>query len=217
MKLFIYGAGGAGIEIYDLSKRVNASEQKYSDVYLIDDFAEEKNYCGTIRMHFSSCKKYMENDDAEFVITVGEPEARKYLMDKVEREGYRLGKLIDPSVLICDNVIIEDGCIINAGSIISSSAILKKNCMLGYHTIVGHNAILEEGCVVSPMSTIGGNSTVGQNSFVGLNVSMKEGVSIGKNVIVGMGSMLFKDVPDNCTVIGNPARITKGNDNHKVF
>lgn len=37
------------------------------------------------------------------------------------------------------------------------------------------------------------------------------GVKIGNNVIVGAGSVVTKNIPDNCTVVGNPARIVKQN------
>jgi len=34
-------------------------------------------------------------------------------------------------------------------------------------------------------------------------------VTIGENSIVGAGSVVNKDVPDNCIVVGNPAKIIK--------
>ena len=46
---------------------------------------------------------------------------------------------------------------------------------------------------------------------------MMQGVNIGSGAIVGLGSMVFKNVEDGATVIGNPARVTKGNSGHKVF
>ena len=42
-------------------------------------------------------------------------------------------------------------------------------------------------------------------------------VKIGNEAIVGMGSMVFRDLEDGVTVVGNPARVTKGNSEHKVF
>ena len=35
------------------------------------------------------------------------------------------------------------------------------------------------------------------------------GVKIGNQVIVGAGSVVTKDVPSNCIVAGNPAKIIK--------
>jgi acetyltransferase-like isoleucine patch superfamily enzyme len=35
------------------------------------------------------------------------------------------------------------------------------------------------------------------------------GITIGSNVIVAPNSVVFKDVPSNCVVAGNPAKIIK--------
>ena len=39
----------------------------------------------------------------------------------------------------------------------------------------------------------------------------KKGASlkIGKNVMIGAGSVVVKDIPDDVTVVGNPARVLK--------
>ena len=95
MKLFIYGASGAGLEIFDLAERTG----KYSKIYLIDDFLEETTFYGTERIHFSSCERYMD-EDSEYIISVGEPSARALLRDRVKKQGYRLATLIDPSVIL---------------------------------------------------------------------------------------------------------------------
>ena len=35
------------------------------------------------------------------------------------------------------------------------------------------------------------------------------GVKIGDQVVVGAGSIVTKDVPNNCIVVGNPAKVVK--------
>ncbi len=39
------------------------------------------------------------------------------------------------------------------------------------------------------------------------------GITIGNNVTIGAGSVVVKNIPDNCTVVGNPAKIVKLNNN----
>lgn len=51
--------------------------------------------------------------------------------------------------------------------------------------------------------------TIGNNVSLGANVTIIGDISIGNNVIVGAGSVVVKDVPDNCIVAGNPAKIVK--------
>lgn len=49
--------------------------------------------------------------------------------------------------------------------------------------------------------------TIGNNVSLGANVSILGDVKIGDNVIIGAGSVVVKDIPSNCVVAGNPAKI----------
>lgn len=50
---------------------------------------------------------------------------------------------------------------------------------------------------------------IGNNVKVGANVCIIGGIKIGDNVVIGAGSVVVKDIPDNCIVAGNPARIIR--------
>lgn len=50
---------------------------------------------------------------------------------------------------------------------------------------------------------------IGNNVSVGCHVCIIGPVHIGNNVTIGAGSVVISDVPDNCIVAGNPARIIK--------
>jgi serine acetyltransferase len=50
---------------------------------------------------------------------------------------------------------------------------------------------------------------IGDNVTIGCHACVIGGVKIGNNVIIGAGSVVVKDVPDNCIVAGNPAKIIK--------
>ena len=52
-----------------------------------------------------------------------------------------------------------------------------------------------------------GKVTIGNNVFIGVNSTILKGVTIGNNVIIGANSLVNKDIPDNCVVAGNPARV----------
>lgn len=52
---------------------------------------------------------------------------------------------------------------------------------------------------------------IGENCWIGTNVRICKGVTIGDNSIVAACSVVTKDVPANCIVAGNPARIVKTN------
>ena len=50
---------------------------------------------------------------------------------------------------------------------------------------------------------------IGDNVTLGVNVTIIGHVTIGDNVVVGAGSVVVKDVPDNCVVAGNPAKVIR--------
>ena len=50
---------------------------------------------------------------------------------------------------------------------------------------------------------------IGRKCFIGANAIIMPGVTIGDEVIVGSGAVVTKDVPSNCIVAGNPAKIIK--------
>ena len=53
--------------------------------------------------------------------------------------------------------------------------------------------------------------TLGNNVTVGTGAKVLGNIRIGNNVKIGGNSVVVKDVPDNCTVVGVPGRIIKRN------
>jgi len=52
---------------------------------------------------------------------------------------------------------------------------------------------------------------IGKNCFIAVNSTILPGVKIGDEVVVGAGSVVTKDVPSNCIVAGNPAKVIRQN------
>lgn len=58
-------------------------------------------------------------------------------------------------------------------------------------------------------ATSKGRPTIGNNVSLGANVTIIGNVHIGNNVTIGAGSVVVKDLPDNCVAVGNPAKIIR--------
>ena len=52
-----------------------------------------------------------------------------------------------------------------------------------------------------------GAVTIGNNVFIGMNATILKGVTIGDNTIVAAGSLVTKDAPGDCVIVGSPARV----------
>ena len=51
--------------------------------------------------------------------------------------------------------------------------------------------------------------SIGNNVWIGGNVVILPGVKVGNNVVIGAGSVVTKDILDNCVVVGNPCKVIK--------
>ena len=50
---------------------------------------------------------------------------------------------------------------------------------------------------------------IGSGSWLGTQCVILPGAWIGKNVVIGAGAVVSGEIPDNCVVVGAPARIVK--------
>lgn len=78
---------------------------------------------------------------------------------------------------------------------------INPDVKIGHHFTIGQNTTIGQKNGFSPV--IGNNVTISAGS----NVIGK--IIIGDNAIVGIGSIVVKDVPTNCVVAGNPAKIIR--------
>ena len=96
---------------------------------------------------------------------------------------------------------------------------IPRTTRIGYGFYIGHGI----GIVINGGTTIGNNvnisqflsigsnkgtpAVIGDNVYIGPNVCVVEDVHIGNNVTIGAGAVVIKDIPENATVAGVPAKV----------
>lgn len=80
----------------------------------------------------------------------------------------------------------------------------------GFNTIVNSSAIIGNNVNLSHGVTIGANTTkaaiIGDNVYIGPNVCTVGNCKIGNGATIGAGSVVTRDIPENTTAVGAPAR-----------
>lgn len=87
----------------------------------------------------------------------------------------------------------------------------------GNGVVIGETAIVGENVTLFHQVTLGGTGketgkrhpTLKDNIVVGGGAKILGNITIGNNVYVGANSVVLRDVPDDCTVVGIPGRVVK--------
>ena len=88
----------------------------------------------------------------------------------------------------------------------------------GTGVVIGETAVVGDNCTIYQGSTLGGTGkdtgkrhpTLGCGVTVGAGSKVLGPIVIGDHVKIGAGAIVLRDVPDRCTVVGNPGRIVRG-------
>ena len=86
---------------------------------------------------------------------------------------------------------------------------------------IGENVLIASGVQISaathptdPQDRLTGKEygkpvKIGDNVWLGAGVIVCPGVTIGKNTTIGAGSVVNKDIPENCIAAGNPCKVIR--------
>lgn len=108
-------------------------------------------------------------------------------------------------VKLGDNVVVKYNSMIGRGTF--DYTIVGDNTMIDYGCQIGHNCIIGNACIIAAGTIVGGSTKIGDNCTIGIGAKIRNGLTIGRDVSIGMGAVVIRDIPDGCTVVGNPARV----------
>ena len=110
---------------------------------------------------------------------------------------------------------------------IHPGAVIGKKLFIdhGMGVVIGETSIIGNDCTMYQGVTLGGTGkdrgkrhpTLGNNILVGSGAKILGPINIGDNVKIGANSVVIKDVPNNCTIVGIPGEILeKKIKNHSI-
>lgn len=122
----------------------------------------------------------------------------------------RLARVISQTTRFFTGVEIHPGAEIGRRFFIDHA----MGVIIGETTIIGDNVTLYQGVTLGGTGKEKGkrHPTLGDNVMVSAGAKILGSFTIGENSKIGAGSVVLKEVPPNCTVVGVPGRIVKRGD-----
>lgn len=121
----------------------------------------------------------------------------------------------------CDfgcNLILGDNVYLNTGCTVLDSAEVE----IGDYTMIGSGVQI---CTPTHPLDIEGRRKnleralpvkIGKDCWIGSGAIILPGVEIGNGTVIGAGSVVTKNIPENCVAVGNPCKVIKKFEDNNV-
>lgn len=203
-RLIIVGAGGLGREV-ETQARFDCANGKdwYIGGFLDtrpDVLAGIETKVGIIGDPIT----YIPKEEDLFVPAIGETQLKKRIVGSLRLRGAHFvglrGHVFFSPRTKCGTSVFGDRATVSVDASVGDYAFIGADTILGHDTVVADYAHIGARCFVAGRARIEEGATVHPMSSIAI------GIRIGRNATVGLGAVVFHNVPDNVTVAGNPAR-----------
>ena len=110
-----------------------------------------------------------------------------------QKSRHKTGIEIHPGAVIGKRLFIDHG----MGIVIGETAIIGDDCTIYHGTTLG----------ATKSDELKRHPTLENNVMVGCGSKILGNITIGENTKIGANSVVIKDIPKNCTVVGIPGII----------
>lgn len=124
-----------------------------------------------------------------------------------EKGAHFTARLISQATKLFTGIEIHPGATIGRGLFIDH----------GSGVVIGETSIIGDDCTIYQGATLGGTGkdtgkrhpTLGDRVMVGAGAKLLGNFTVGSNSKIAAGAVVLRDVPENCTAVGIPAKVVK--------
>jgi sugar O-acyltransferase (sialic acid O-acetyltransferase NeuD family) len=171
------------------------------------EFIEEnEHFCSIDVVPFEELEQYYSPSDYYLFAPIINNKLREKIYNEGIERGYQFVSYISSK---CTNYasLIGNNCFILEDNTLQPFTTIGNNVILWSGNHIGHHSKIEDNVFFTSHVVMSGHCHIKRGAFLGVNSTLRDGIEIGENSIIGMGSTVTKNVPDEETWIGSPAKI----------
>jgi sugar O-acyltransferase (sialic acid O-acetyltransferase NeuD family) len=207
-KLLLVGAGGHCRSAIDSIDR-----RQYTDIVIIDlpEMVGKNVFSIPIAGTDNDIDTFFKKGYWQAVITlgsVGNPEKRIELYNRLKQTGFSFPSIIDPTAIVSKtNVTIGEGVFIGKGVIINTGVRIGTCSIINTGAVIDHDCDIGGFAHIAPGVKLSGGVSIQDNVHVGIGTSIIQSVVVGKDTIIGAGSVVVSDIDKGVTAFGAPCKV----------
>ncbi len=209
--LVILGAGGFAREASLLVEEINSA--KGAAWNLLGFIDEDSSKWGTNLRGYEVLGGFEVLGElspaAEVICVVGDPEAKKKMVQEALKQNRKFASLVHPGVDISSDVEIKEGVLINKGVILTTNIIIGEHVSINPACGIGHDVVIGAYSTLMWRVNISGNVVLEEGCTLGTGSTVLQGKRVGKGSRVGAGAVVTRDLPAGCTATGVPAEVRR--------
>lgn len=199
-KIVIIGAGGHGRVVADIAEACGDTV-----IGFLDDSNTINNKVNIIGKSVDA-EKYCDGA-TELFVAVGNCKIREKLMNSLPNAKWYTA--IHPSAIISPSAVIGEGTCVMPNAVVNNSAVIGRGTIINTCASVDHDDVIGDFVHIACGAHLAGTVTVGNGTWVGIGSIISNNVSLCANLMVGAGAVVVKDITEEGTYVGVPARKIK--------
>jgi sugar O-acyltransferase (sialic acid O-acetyltransferase NeuD family) len=204
--LIIIGARGFGRAVCDLACEMPEYQKEFDIKGYLDDKNDALVGYDNYPPIIGSVEAYAVQPDDVFVCALGDVRYKKHYSEIILDKGGHFMNVIHPSAHIGTNVKLGIGCIVAGNVWIDSDTQIGDFVTLQVGALIGHDCQIDNWSIIDSACFLGGFVHLEESVTVHPHSSIIPHLTIHKDAIVNIASTVIREVKENTTVMGNPAR-----------
>jgi len=205
--LVILGAGGHAREVADVARACIEAGAPFELLGFVDDDANMHGRMLHEGPVLGPLAGLAGRKNLVVVSGIGSPRGRGRAVAAARALGLEFRTLVHPSAVVTRHVQLGEGVVITAGCVLTNNIRVGAHTHVNRMTTIGHDCVVGELVHLAPGVVLSGNVTVSDGCDIGTRACTIQGVTIGARTIVGAGAVVIRDLPQDCTAVGVPARV----------
>ena len=203
--LVIIGAGGFAREMYDLAHYCMGDDPAFNVKGFLSDGPSNIESMGYPPV-LAKVDEYEIEENDVFFCGIGDVSDRKKTVSIIKKKGGTFINLVHPTAVISPSVTLGEGVGIKAFCVLASDVSVGDFTFMQSSVIMGHDVTIGKFCHINSFSFFAGHASIEDLVTINAGARLIQNVRVGEQAVVGMGSIVLRDVKNDTTVFGTPAR-----------